>query len=245
MKKYQYYDSKLVGHYFDLYKANPTEEGLALLYMALDPIILSVLQRMSKNFRHKHPDDFEDITQCVKMDVYKILEKLTSISETGNQVLSISIKASMWSFKTNYRSLKKQQCLSFEYMSEELLDRIAIADSVEYVRGQPDALFSTNSADLAFLALVSTSPSQYAYSFLKSLPADLTTQALAINRYKDKAPVLKFCIDCFLEGRVPSTMLISKRWGISNANFWIKYSLILMKLSILSVYKGVHNEKRA
>lgn len=242
-KKYQYYDSTLVDYYFDLYRANPTEDGLALLYTALDPIVLSVLQRTSKNFRHKHPDDFDDLVQSVKMDIYKILEKLTKMSETGNQVLSIIIKAAVWSFKTNYRVLKKQRGVSFEYMSEIMLDRIGLQDNPEYIKGEETQPVPTD-FDFSLFSLVSTPPSQYAYSFLKNLPADLLAGSLSRNRHKDKAPVLKFCIECFLEGRVPSTMLISKRWGVSNANFWIKYALILMKLSILSVYKGVPLEKR-
>lgn len=243
-KKYQYYDSTQVDQYFALYKANPTEDGLALLYLALDPIILSVLQRMSKNFRHKRPDDFDDIVQSVKMDIYKILEKLASISETGNQILSISVKASMWSFKTNYRILNKQRGISFEYMSEIMADRIGLQDNPEYIKGEETQPVPVD-FDFSLFSLVSTPPNQYACSFLKNLPADIIQRSLARNRHKDKELILKFCIECYLDGRSPSAMLISKRWGITNANFWIRYAFVLLKLSLLDVYKGANHEKKA
>jgi len=242
-KKYQYYDSTLVEQTFQAYKASPSLEGLALLYLSLDPIILSVLQRTSKNFRHKHPDDFDDLVQSVKMDIYKILEKLANISETGNQILSIIVKASIWSFKTNYRVLKKQRGVSFEYMSEVIADRIAVQDHEEYTNSGYYVIPMPVDFDFSLLSLVSTPPNQYACSLLKRLPSDIVEQALYKNRYKDKAPVLKFCIECYLEGRSPSSMLIAKRWNISNASFWIRYSFVLLKLSILNVYKGIKNEE--
>lgn len=73
-KKYQYYDSTLVEQRFKEYKANPSKDRLALLYLSVDPVILSVLQRASKNFRHKHPEDFDDLVQSVKMDIFKFLK---------------------------------------------------------------------------------------------------------------------------------------------------------------------------
>ena len=250
-KKYQYYDSTLVEQRFKEYKANPSKDRLALLYLSVDPVILSVLQRASKNFRHKHPEDFDDLVQSVKMDIFKILEKLVSISETGNQVLSIVIKASTWSFKTNYRLLKKQRSVSFEYMSEVISQKVSaqekedftVGHEVDFVSGH-DFVSIPVDFDVSLLSLISTPPNQFACSFLKSLPSGIAQTALLKNRYKDKELILKFCIECYLQGRSPSSMLISKRWGVSNANFWIKYSFILLKLSILNVYKGVKNEEK-
>ena len=128
-------------------------------------------------------------------------------------------------------------------MSEVLADRISIQDNEEYIAGDY-ALPTPVDFDFSLLSLVSTPPNQFACSFLKNLPTDIVQQALSKNRYKDKALILKFCIECYLEGRSPSSMLISKRWGISNANFWIKYSFILLKLSILNIYKGVDHEEK-
>ena len=242
-KKYQYYDSTLVEQRFKEYKASPSKDRLALLYLSVDPIILSVLQRISKNFRHKHPEDFDDLAQSVKMDIFKILEKLVNMSETGNQVLSIIIKAATWSFKTNYRYLKKQRGISFEYMYDFLSESLIYQENPDYLQGV-ETLAVPIDFDFSLLSLVSTPPNQYACLFLKRLPSNIVEQALKNNRYKDKDPILKFCMDCYLEGRSPSSILITKRWGISNANFWIKYSFILLKLGILSVYKGVKNEEK-
>ena len=239
------FDTTDVDKAFHIYKKSPSSYTLEALYNTLDPIITTVTERIAKRFRHNVPDDFLDIQQNVRCDIFRILEKLSYISHTGNQVLSIVVKASVWSFKTNYAKYKRKTPVTSDgisvgrnYSGWEPDNEVPIEVRVESALGcgmSSEEAYDPLDISPLILAKVWKNPSQYDTIYLKRLPDVILTKVLEANRFKDKEGIVKFCVSSFLEGRDPSVALISRRWNDSNSTFWPKYSKVLLKQTILTV----------
>ena len=229
-----------------LYKGNPCEETLDALYNSIDHIVVTVTSKIATGFSRKFPDDFEDIQQNVRITIYKILPKLASISTTGNQVISIIVKASIWKFKSCYASYKKKTPVKFAYgdpntwMPEH---NVGVEVQLELAMGGMESDHSTGEnasgtiVNDFMVPKVWVNSNQFETLYLKTLPDEVINRALAKNRYTDKVSLVRFCLLSLIEGRDASLMLISKKWDESNASWWNKYSTVLLKLAIIDIIK--------
>lgn len=240
------------------YKANPCEATLDELYNVIDPIILTVVSRISHTFKKKKPDDFLDLQQNVRVSIYKILKKLADISATGNQVIAVVVKATVWSLKTHYRKYKRTTPVTnvgdyymggswrpeYEvpievplstvdpaYVSSSWGPEDAMVDVLPFEHVSSHYIFSVHSHKVGLWH----NSNSYEYAYLKTLPIQIIEASLALNRFPEKESLVRFCLMSYLDDRTPSTVLIGKRWGESDPYFWPRYSQVLLRLAALRV----------
>lgn len=222
------------------YKGNPSEANLDLLYNSIDHIILKVTCKIASGFSKKFPADFEDLQQNVRISIYKILPKLASISVSGNQVIAVVVKATVWSFKSRYAQYKRKTPVKFDYAEPNdwmPTHEVGVEVQLELAMGGVEADLpdeGTGSIVNDFmLPKVWKNSNQFETMYLKMLPEEILNKALVKNRYKDKSSLVRFCLLSLIEDRDASRLLISKKWDISSASFWLQYSTVLLKLAIL------------
>jgi hypothetical protein len=234
------------------YKASPSEDTLDNLYNQIDPIVLEVTSRISFSFKHKHPDDFLDIQQNVRLSIYRILKRLADISVTGNQVISVVIKATVWSLKTHYRRYKKvtpvmQSAAHGKWLPEfEIAIEVPISEIIpifdmterqeyntpDYWTGESKhPRYNSQYEDVGLWH----NSGQFHYAFLRSLPDLVMKKVLELNRFKEEESLIRFCVMSFFDNRTPSTILIAQRWRVSDAFFWPRYAEVILKLAMLDV----------
>lgn len=233
------------------YKQNPSEENLDELYNNIDHIIVTITNKIASGFSKKHPDDFMDIQQNVRISIYRILPKLATISVSGNQVVAVVVKATVWSFKSRYSAYKRKTPVQGTMFGTWLPDNeIPIEVQLEMAIGGtelgessrkteeegPSWTHTANISKVFISPRIWTNSNQFETVFLKTLPVQILNKALQKNRFKDKEDLVRFCLVSLIEGRDASTILISKKWDV-NPSFWTRYSNVLLKLSILEVIK--------
>jgi len=208
-------DDAVIANEFQAYKTSPTPELITTIYSTLDPLIVNVLSKIASSLKNKHHEDYQDIQQQVRLDVYTVLPKLMDISVVPAQVIAIVVKVTSWSFKTHYHRMKNKKPI-FVYLTDlnSELTESEIVDNKIFVNSN-----------------------QFDYTYLNSLQSLIIDKVISLNKYKNKNELILFCINSFFEGRDPSTKLISKRWEESNPYFMKDYSLLLFKMAILSVVK--------
>src|ERR1700686_3932759 len=103
-----YLKFKNIDVFFNGYKKKPTSNNLNILYDELDYIILSVANGIGKAFRKSYPDDFEDILQQIRMEVFQTLSNVCNISIDGEQLQKILVKVIIYAFIDNYKKFKKE-----------------------------------------------------------------------------------------------------------------------------------------
>lgn len=238
------FDTEEVDSVLAKYKKRPNSVTLAALYESVDPIVSGVTSRIARRFSKKHPDDFLDIQQNVRIAIFNILEKIANMSETGNQIISIIVSATVWSFKTNYRAFKRKTPVSGDSPTSistwtpeynvpiEVPYPSTNANNLSYT---VTSLSTSTYQHTTLVNVFSTPPSQVEAIYLQHLPELIAKSAKAKNRYKDKQDVVDFCINTIMDGRSPSTSLIANKWDSEFYNFWPKYSKVLIKLSALEV----------
>jgi hypothetical protein len=231
------------------YKANPNEETLDALYNGIDHIIITVTNKIASGFSRKHPDDHMDLQQNVRIRIYKILPRLARISVSGNQVVAIVVKATVWAFKSRYAAYKRKTPVQGSYgdwMPEndvpvEIQLELAMGGVLfdDYPKDMPEENFNSIHSSVKQTAApkIWINSNQYERVYLKTLPVQILNKALQKNRYKEREDLVRFCLVSLIEGRDASTILISKKWDESNAGWWTKYANVLLKLSILEVVK--------
>jgi len=226
------------------YKNNPSHEGLELLYEELDSIITTITVKISSGFRKKNQNDFLDLQQEVRINIFTHLNKLAEISEDANNLVAIIVKGCVWSCRANYRKHKKSTPVkwndspSISFSSWLYEHEIPIQVGVAVALGDMDT--STESDTYGTLkAAVWQEPVQLAHLQLQALPELLTDTALALNRFASKAGMIKFCLGLILEGRTPSTLVLEKKWGDSNGKFYVEYATLLFKLALIEVQNSV------
>ena len=240
------------------YKANPCEATLDELYNSIDPIILAVISRISSTFKRKRPDDFLDLQQNVRVSIYKILKKLADISATGNQVIAVVVKATVWSLKTHYRRYKRITPVTnvgdyymggswkpdFDVPIEVPLSTVdpafthssfgpeeSTVDSMPFEGISTHYIFNVHTHKIGLWH----NSNSYEYTYLKALPALIIDTALELNRFPEKESLVRFCLMSYLDDRTPSTVLIGKRWEEKDPYFWPRYSQVLLRLAALRV----------
>lgn len=225
-----------------IYKNDSSEANLDNLYNSIDNVILTVTNKIASGFSKKHPSDFEDIQQNVRISIYKILPKLANISVSGNQVIAVVVKATVWSFKSRYAAYKRKTPIKFSYSEPHSWmpeHEVPVEVQLEFVIGMEQ--FDNTTGENIFGTVEKffmvpkawVNSNQYEGMYLKSLPDEVFNKALSKNRYKEKEGLVKFCLLSLIEGRDASTILISQKWKETNATFWLKYSLVLLRLALL------------
>ncbi len=199
------------------YKLSPNEAQLEVLFDTLNPIIESVLRRCSKSFSKKHTEDFLDIEQNVKLDLFKVLPKLSSISISGNQIIGIIVKGTIWAFRVHYNKYKKSNSFIFKDLttghdveSDEIVEDPMLQIPRESLPEQP----------------------QLSVLLLEAFKKEILKNCLKENRYREQDLMVQFIIESKLEGRIPSAVLLESKWGIKNKIFWFRYTDVLLKLGI-------------
>lgn len=204
------------------YKVSPNDVLLEDLFNTLNPIIESVLRRCSKSFSKKHADDFLDIEQNVKLDLFKVLPKLTAISISGNQIIGITVKGTIWAFRVHYNKYKKANSFVFK--------DLMIGHDVESDELSEDPLLQLPRESLP-------EQPQLSLLLLEAFKKDIIKNSLKENRYQEQSLMVQFIIESKLEGRIPSAILLESKWGVKNKIFWFRYTDVLLKLGI---YNTLH-----
>lgn len=245
MQKKKYFkDITETDRLLSIYKSSPTEDNLLILYEELDKVITVVTKRISMRFSKKNVEDFADLQQEVRLNIYTHLKGLADLAEDGNNLISILVKGCMWSFNVNYRKHKKNTTVKWNptgsnsSTSSWLYDHdIPIQTSLEAALGSyDDPAGPGDKAERAqggLQALVWVEPIQEQYLAIVRLPDELVCSALFLNRFNSKAGMLKYCLESLLEGYKPSPIVIEKRWNDPNGKFYLEYSLVLLKLALL------------
>ena len=232
------FETEEVDRVLGLYKRDPSSDNLEQLYVALDSIIETVTARIAKTFRSKNPEDFLDIKQNVKIDIYKVLPKLSSISTTGNQVIAITVNACVWSFRTHYKKWKKDNPIPAHALFNAVEEGDMRTAGTHCVHTPPNKgwsyYYSSDSTgdNKSPLDGIFVLPNQYDKLYLKSIGSELISNALKKNRFPEKDSLVKFCLQNLIEGRTASSAVISGRWGAEKTSFWPKYSGILLKIAL-------------
>ena len=204
------------------YKVSPNDALLEDLFNTLNPIIESVLRRCSKSFSKKHADDFLDIEQNVKLDLFKVLPKLTAISISGNQIIGITVKGTIWAFRVHYNKYKKANSFVFK--------DLMVGHDVESDELSEDPLLQLPRESLP-------EQPQLSLLLLEAFKKDIIRNSLKENRYQEQSLMVQFIIESKLEGRIPSAILLESKWGVKNKIFWFRYTDVLLKLGI---YNTLH-----
>lgn len=245
----KHFDTKLIEPLLLAYKANPNEETLDVLYNGIDHIILTVTNKIASSFSRHHPDDFLDLQQNVRISIYRILPKLATISISGNQVVAVIVKATVWAFKSRYAQYKRKTPVQGSYgdwmpdneVPIEIQLEMAMGGIVsdDYPKDMPEENFNSIHSSVKQIAAprIWINSNQYESVYLKALPVQVLNKALQKNRFKSKESLVRFCLSSLIEGRTASLMLISKKWGENNPSWWIRYSNVLLKLAVLDVIK--------
>jgi hypothetical protein len=240
-------DPELIQESF--YKAKENNDYLESLYENIQFIIDSVTNNKAKRFRKKYPQDFEDIQQGVKIEIWRVFNKLLNLSYTADQFIRILISAISFSFRSNYKRLKKTLPVSVGggYINVDWKpdEDVPIEITIETVFGQ----FGKTSYDTfkeKKLREVGEYPSEYVDSSI-DLAIDLSTlnekvffKALELNRFKKDTElmIIEFCLASYLRGREPSRMLISSFFNNGSTTwFFLNYSKVLLKIALLTYAK--------
>ena len=230
------------------YKSDPSEANLDLLYNSIDHIITKVTSKIASGFSKKNPDDFMDIQQNVRIAIYRILPKLATISVSGNQIIAIIVKASIWSFKSKYAQYKRNTPVKgvpgewwlpdnevpVEIQLEAALGGFNSVEVDATDEGRKNNTYNPHALRTYLAPKTWINSSQYETLYLKTLPAELLNKALDKNRYKKEVDLVRFCLLSLIENRDASPILINKKWN-TKATFWNNYSEVLMRLAILDM----------
>lgn len=235
------FETEFVDKALREYKESPTGENLELLYNSLDHVVTTITKHVASSFSKKHPDDFLDIQQNVRIKIFKILKRLAEISETGNQVISIVVKASVWAFRIAYRKYKKTTPVKGQGPSSEWSPEYEVPVEIPIdVLVHPSTKVAKDPNLTVSKEYTWINSCQYEAYVLTSLPELVIDTAVSFSRFsgKEKDEIIRFCLTAVMEGRSPSIRFIAKRWNEPNPKFWVKYSKILFRLAMLSVIRG-------
>lgn len=172
------------------------------LYEELDPLIVKSLNRLCYYYKNTHPEDFADLRQQVRIDMWKSLPKLLSIATDEQSLTRIIVNAISFSFKVNYKKVKKY-------------------NDVEKLCLDNDLLLTINPSEKDELILS-----------LAEYPARVWEETKKINRFKDREyDVVSYCVALLMTGRNPSKKLITVFFNINNAQFFINYSKVILAIA--------------
>lgn len=172
------------------------------LYEELDPLIVKSLNRLCYYYKNTHPEDFADIRQMVRVNLWQSLPKLLTIATDEQSLTRIIVNAISFSFKVNYKKVKKYNDIEKLCLDSDLLLTINPSEKDELVMS------------------------------LAEYPSRIWEETKRINRFKDRErDVVAYCIALLMTGRLPSKKLISMFFNINNAQFFINYSRTILALA--------------
>lgn len=212
-------------------KSSITEDNVAELYTSIDSIIDRITKNISKTYRRKHAEEFEDLQQSIKLEIFKVMPRLVGISIDAEQFVRLLVSSILYKFKQEYSILKKKQPI--EFYETHPSDNGWKPDNdvliIHYLDLDKEEETSPSEGSIA--------PSQEYYVYLSGLKDRLLSLAKDYNRFKDKEEIILFCIDYILKGQTLSRRLLKKMYNINNIAFWIRYSEVLLRLVCLKVFE--------
>lgn len=194
---------------------------LTHLYEKLDPVILNVTKKIAYSYRYRYPEDWEDILQAIRIDIWKSLPKLIALSSSDLSLIKLVASASILSFRLNYKKLKKHSLLKipFVYHTTDLSPFFKI--NIDDLEGH-----------LSYEA--GTSEEFFANRYLSRVQE----KALTLNRFEGKErQIVNYLITEILKGIYPARSLVMTTFGISKNkySFFLRYAETLIKISFQKV----------
>jgi hypothetical protein len=136
------------------------------------------------------------------VDIWRSLPKLLAIATDEQSLTRIIVNAISFSFKVNYKKVKKHNDIEKLCLDNDLLLTINPSEKDELIMS------------------------------LAEYPARVWEETKRINRFKDRErDVVSYCIALLMTGRMPSKKLISVFFNIGNAQFFINYSKVILTLA--------------
>ena len=229
----KYLDFSKINYYFSNYKKRNTSHNLSALYTELDPLVIDVTNNISKNFRNNHREDFEDLQQQTRLEVFNVLDKIVNISFTGEQLAKILVKVIIYSFIDSYKAYKKERYIKLHGMEETTYAPFV---PIQEVTGGQDAQSTTYKK-----AEIYINPGQEHSYYLNILRFNIEEKIKDTNRYKDKQDIILFCFDSLFNSRDISPKIIQKIWNVKEAAFFLDYTEILLRTA---VYDELYNQSK-
>lgn len=226
------------------YKQKNTEDSLCILYNSVENIINTVSKNIAKTFSRKNAEDFKDIQQEIRLQIYKILPRLSVLSVDGEQLIRILVSAVIFSFRSAYKKYKKAtpvkvatgQAINHIFITNDWQpdENVLVEFSYEELT---DPIFECNVpkkvVHYSFLKIDSQIESSI---YIKQVFQQLLELVLLNNRYKHYESIIKFCLLSLLHNRQPSLLLLNTYTQTTKATFFINYTKYLIKLSLLQLY---------
>lgn len=232
----KYLNLKQINYFFLNYKKRPTNHNLSNLYTELDPLVTDVTNNIAKKFRHTFPEDFADLQQQCRMDVFLVIDKICQISFSGEQLAKILVKVIIYAFIDNYNKYKKTRMLDISNPYLYAPDK-NVYFSINIEKASGEDIFTTKyhgqtDRSNAVKALIYTNASQDTLHYINSLSNQIEGKIKQLNRYKDKEELVIFCFNSLFNSRNVSPKIIEKVWNVDNPHFWLDYTEVLLRLSI-------------
>ena len=177
------------------------------------PHIVSTGGKIASYYKHKHPQDYEDILQLICMDVWRVMERLLDISEDSASFMRILTSAINFSFRTHYGKLKRTVYLPNQ--SNVSLDEFEVETPSDI--NKLNILIDMSNLNKKILGI-----------------------ADSYNRFTgSERDAVTFCLKSLLVGREPGKKIIAAFYKVTDSNFFIDYSKMLIRLSIYEVRLGI------
>ena len=189
-----------------------TREELEQLYNdTVYPHIQNTGKKIASYYKHKHQEDYEDIMQLISMDMWRVLEKLLTISDNSASFMRILTSAVNFSFRTHYGKLKKT--IYVPYQNKVSLEEFEIESPSDIKK--LDILLDIN-----------------------DVTDRIAMSAMESSRFVGKeGEAVDFCVRCLLIGREPGEKIIGAFYGVQNPAFMIDYAKYLIRLAIFRLHK--------
>jgi hypothetical protein len=178
------------------------------LFNDLEPLITQSLNRIAYMYRHRYPADFEDISQLVKMDIWRTLPKLLALASSMDSLTRLVVTAINYSFKSHYRDVRKKNKLE-----------LTVLEEAERVGEE-----HTKRADLLI--------------DLSNMQSKVLKSTLDRNRWTgDEQEAVNYCCLTLLHGREPSRKILKSVYNVNKGMYLIHYSRVLLKICVLDIVR--------
>lgn len=240
------FDTKTIQKEFQLAKQDINSKEQ--LFNGCYYMITSVAENISKRFRKKYPDDFEDILQNIRLNIWNVIEKLVTISQDEEQFTKLLVSSVIFSFRVNYRKYKKSNPVSvFPSISEnsswEPDEEVAIEIPIFSDNNHSDE--HSHEKDIVArvpLLYVSKIDSEL---HNKKLLSDLFDSIIyKVNTYlvdfseKEKS-AFNYLVKEVLKDNVPSKFYLVELYDIPNYKQYINYTKYLIRRAITDLKKEI------
>lgn len=212
---------------FDDFKIEKTKDSLDILYEQIDNIVVTVTNNISKRFKSKNYSDFEDLQQTVRLDIYRYLPRILETAVDPEQLVRIVVAASVIRFRFAYMNFLKKTPVSVDVTSTNIS-----AWKPKY--NVPVFLVYENwSAEFEKQSCINANQPSIVY--LKDLKNRILSVAKSFNRFKEQENLVCYYVDCLLRNVSPSKDILKNIFKTNRNYFWLKYSEILLRASLMKV----------